>query len=128
MGKRLPCPRCQTVSEYDVPANEASAPQREVRCRSCGHRFGYGFRPEYVTEADPEPKQDRAADAPFDLAAEAIAARERLTKYAMRYPDYHDRDRDILLLSLLADVERVDGELASLKRSVDVFAKRCQRP
>jgi predicted Zn finger-like uncharacterized protein len=122
MGKRLGCPRCGTDNDYDVPANEATTAQRDVRCRKCGHRFTYGFRPEYVTEAEVEPREDRPSaetvDDPTDPAV-ALAARERLARHVARYPDYVYRDRDILLLHSLAMMERLDSELAAVKRMVD---------
>jgi DNA-directed RNA polymerase subunit RPC12/RpoP len=123
MGKRLPCPRCGAASEYDVPPNEAMAPQREVKCRPCGHRFVYGFAPEYVTEADREPEEPRAPTA-YDLAAEVVIAREHLTRHVMQDRHYADRDRDVLLLHLLDMADHLDEELGSIKRVLDVIVKR----
>ncbi len=122
MGKRLSCTRCGIDNEYDVPANESLATLREVRCRACGHRFTYGFRPEYVTE--PEPHEFRAPEEPFDSGIETDAARARLAQHVTRHTEYHDRDRDILLLHLLDMADRLDGEIASVKRMLDVFSKR----
>jgi len=121
MGKRLKCPRCTTANDYDVPAQEMTASHREVRCRACGHRFGYGFRPEYVTE---DQNKERRVTEPFDDVAQFAAARERLTQYVGRYPEYHDRDRDILLLHLLNMGERLDEELAGIRRTLNVLATR----
>lgn len=123
MGKRLTCPRCNTGNEYDVPAFEKSSPLREVRCRACGHRFPYGFAPEYVTEGEVDPEARRSPDEPSDGVITA-AARERLSRHVARYPEYHDRDRDILLLGLLDMDDRLDNELASIKRMLDVIVKR----
>lgn len=122
MGKRLTCTRCGVENEYDVPPNESLATLREVRCRACGHRFTYGFRPEYVTE--PEPREPSAPAEPYDARIETDAARERLTQHVTRHTTYHDRDRDILLLHLLDMADRLDGEIASVKRMLDVFVKR----
>jgi len=41
-----------------------------------------------------------------------------------RYTAYHDRDRDILLLHLLDMADRLDDELATIKRTLDVLTKR----
>ena len=121
MGKRLACTRCGVENEYDVPSNESLATLREVRGSAWGHRFTYGFRPEYVTES--EPREPRAEE-PYDARIETDAARERLTQHVTRHTTYHDRDRDILLLHLLDMAERLDGEIASVKRMLDVFSKR----
>jgi hypothetical protein len=40
------------------------------------------------------------------------------------YRDYHDRDRDVLLLHLIDRSEKRDHELAAIKRMLDVFIKR----
>jgi hypothetical protein len=80
-----------------------------------------------VTEAEPEPHESRAADDPFDGAAEAVKARDRLVKYVARYPEYADRDRDVLLLYLLDMTDHVDHELAGIKRAIDVLIKRVSR-
>jgi uncharacterized Zn finger protein (UPF0148 family) len=127
MGKRLTCPRCNVGNEYTVPLLEKSAPLRDVRCRACGHRFSYGFSPEYVTEADVEPQERRSPDEPYDAATETVAARERLSRHVVRYPEYHDRDRDLLLLHLLDMGDRIDNELSSIKRMLEVIVKRSPR-
>jgi len=127
MGKRLTCPRCRADNEYDVPAIEAASPLQQVRCRACGHRFSYGFAPEYVTEPDPalsELHGQRAADEPYDAAAEVATARDRLARHAARHPEYLDRDRDVLILHLVDMADHLDHELASIKRTLDVLAKR----
>jgi predicted Zn finger-like uncharacterized protein len=124
MGKRLTCPRCGTGNDYDVPLNEVTAAQRHVPCRSCGHRFVYGFKPEYVTESEAPPREERQPDAAFDSSVEVLRAKERLSRYVMAYPDYHDRDRDIILLHLIDRGDRIDHELAAIKRMLDVFIKR----
>lgn len=124
MGKRLTCPRCGTTNEYDVPANEATATLREIRCRPCGHRFNYGFQPEYVTEAEAPPSEQRAVAVPYDRSAETVLARERLSRHVARYSEYSDRDRDILLLHLLDVVDHMDDELSAIKRVLDVVVKR----
>lgn len=123
-GKRLTCPRCGSSNEYDVPANEVTATLRPIPCRACGHRFDYGFRPEYVTEAEPEPREERSPHEPYDSAVEALHAKERLTRHVMQYRDYHDRDRDVLLLSLIDMIDHLDHELAAIKRTLDVLTKR----
>ena len=51
-------------------------------------------------------------------------ARERLARYVARYPEYADRDRDLLLLYLLDAVDHVDHEIAAVKRTLDVVVKR----
>jgi hypothetical protein len=124
MGKRLTCPRCNAGNEYDVPVLEKSAPLRDVRCRACGHRFPYGYSPEYVTEAEVEPQERRSPDDLYDVATERVAARERLSRHVARYTEYHDRDRDILLLHLLDMDDHLDHELSSIKRTLDVIVKR----
>ena len=124
MGKRLTCPRCNAGNEYDVPALEQSTPLREVRCRACGGRFPYGFSPEYVTEAEVEPQERRSPDEPYDAAAETIVARERLAQHVARHAEYHDRDRDVLLLHLIDMADHLDHELSSIKRVIDVLSKR----
>lgn len=124
MGKRLTCPRCGVANEHDVPANEVTATLRQVPCRACGHRFDYGFKPEYVTEAEAPPREERAPDEPYDSSVEAVIAREHLTRYVMQHRDYHDRDRDVLLLHLLDMTDHLDHELAAIKRMLDVFIKR----
>lgn len=123
MAKRLTCPRCAASAEYDVPPNEAMAPQRAVKCRPCGHRFIYGFAPEYVTEADREPEESRTPAA-YDLAAEIVIAREHLTRHVMQDLHYADRDRDVLLLHLVDMADHLDQELAAVKRVLDVIVKR----
>jgi thioredoxin-like negative regulator of GroEL len=110
-----------------VPAREADASLREVRCRACGHRFGYGFRPEYVTEPESDPQEARAVAEPYDEATETAAALSRLTQHVMRHTEYHDRDRDILLLHLLDAHDQLDNELVSIKRSLDVLIKRSSK-
>lgn len=124
MGKRLTCPRCGVSNEYDVPVNEVTATLRQIPCRGCGHRFNYGFKPEYVTEAEPEIREERTPAEPYDSAAEAETARERLTWHVVQYRDYHDRDRDVLLLHLLSMVDHLDHELGAIKRVLDVLTKR----
>lgn len=125
MGKRLTCPRCGITHEYDVPANEVTAMLREVLCRGCGHRFNYGFKPEYVTEAEPTmPREERSPIEPYDSSVEAVIARECLTRHVMQHRDYHDRDRDVLLLYLLDMTDHLDQELTGIKRVLDVLAKR----
>ena len=124
MGKRLTCPRCGASNEYEVPANEVTATLRQVPCRACGHRFGYGFKPEYVTEAEPEPREERRVDEPYDSSVEGVIAKERLERLVMQHRDYHDRDRDVLLLRLVDMADHLDTELAAIKRAIDVFAKR----
>ena len=127
MGKQLTCPRCRAANEYDVPTIEATAPLREVRCRACGHRFAYGFRPEYVTNPEPELSElgaPRATEAPYDAATEIVNARDRLASHVARHAEYHDRDRDVLLLYLIDMADRLDHELASIKRMLDVIIKR----
>lgn len=123
---KLTCPRCASENEHSVPTNEATTLQRDVRCRKCGHRFSYGFLPEYVTEAEPEHRGEARSEAPdhIDDPATAIAVRERLARHVARYTEYVDRDRDILLLHSMAMMERLDSELTSIKRMVDVIAKR----
>ena len=126
MAKRLTCPRCRADNVYDVPSVEAAAPMREVRCRGCGHRFSYGFAPEYVTTPDPALSDlgQGAAEVTYDAATEVAFARERLVRHVAQYADYHDRDRDILLLHLVDMAERLDNDLTSIKRVIDVVAKR----
>ena len=123
MGKRLTCPRCGASADYDVPINEAMAPQREVRCRPCGHRFIYGFAAEYVTETERPPEEPRAPE-PYDLSAEVVIARDRLSRHVMQHREYSDRDRDLLLLHLLDLADHLDADLAAIKRMIDVIAKR----
>lgn len=124
MGKRLTCPRCSVSNDYDVPANEVTATLQKVPCRACGHRFSYGFKPEYVTEAEPELRDGPSPVEPYDSSAEAVTARQRLTWHVVQYRDYHDRDRDVLLLHLLNMADHLDHELAAIKRMLDVFVKR----
>ncbi len=126
MGKRLTCPRCQAVNEYDVPPIEATVPLREVRCRPCGHRFNYGFAPEYVTAPDPELTELGAAQPAndLDIGAEVSFSRDRLARHVARHAEYHDRDRDILLLHLVDMADHLDHELSSIKRAIDVISKR----
>ena len=124
MGKRLTCSRCNATNEHDVPAIEATAPQREVRCRACGHRFVYGYAPEFVTEAEATPREGRSSDGAFDASVEIPAARDRLTRHVARYSEYADRDRDLLLLYQLDLAERVAEDLAAIRRTLDVIVKR----
>lgn len=125
MGKRLSCPRCGASAEYDVPAAEAMAPQREVRCRPCGHRFVYGFAAEYVTETERAPEEAFATrSASYDSSAEVAISRERLSRHVMQHREYADRDRDVLLLHLLDMADHLGGELSAIKRILDVLAKR----
>jgi hypothetical protein len=121
--KRLPCTRCHAANDYDVPANEAMAPQRDVKCRACGHHFVYGFAPELVTEVE-RPPRDVETPPDLDLAAETTRARERLERHIERYPEYVDRDRDILLLHQIDQADHLANELAALRRTLDVIAKR----
>ena len=123
MAKRLTCTRCGAGNEYDVPPNEVTATQRDVPCRTCGHRFVCGFKPEYVTEAEPALREEHQPEV-YDSSVEAMRAKERLSRYVMEYRDYHDRDRDVLLLHLIDRSEQRDHELAAIKRMLDVFIKR----
>lgn len=123
MGKRLTCPRCSASIVYDVPEDEASAPLQEIRCRPCGHRFSYGFAAEYVTEPEPQEPQARA-EAPDDIGIEYDAACRRLALHVARYPEYLDRDRDLLMLCLLDTGNQVRQDLAMIQRSIDVILKR----
>jgi hypothetical protein len=130
MAKRLSCPRCRAEGEYDVPPIEAAAPLREVGCRACGHRFSYGFAPEYVTTPNPELAElgkTHPADAPYDGPSAIAAAREALMRHVTRHAEYHDRDRDVLLLYLVDMVDRLDQDLTAIKRTLDVLAKRSLR-
>ena len=124
MGKRLTCPRCAVGHEYDVPTNEVTATLRQVPCRACGHRFDYGFKPEYVTEPEPGSHDDPRPGDPFDGSVEVVHARARLERYVMQHREYHDRDRDVLLLHLVDMHDHLDHELATIKRMLDVFIKR----
>ena len=47
-----------------------------------------------------------------------------LTRHVMQHRDYHDRDRDVLLLHLLDMADHLDHELATIKRTLDVLVKR----
>lgn len=124
MGKRLTCPRCDVTNECDVPLNEVITPQRLVPCRGCGHRFSYGFKPEYVTEAERELHKDRPPAVAYDSAVEVTRAKERLERHVMQHRDYHDRDRDVLLLHLIDMAEHLDQGLSAIKRVVDVLSVR----
>jgi hypothetical protein len=124
MGKRLTCQRCAVSNVYDVPLSEITAPQRDVKCLACGHKFVYGFAPEYVTEAASEFVESNVSDGSFDGAAEAALARERLVRHVVRHAEYADRDRDVLLLHLLGVVDHLADELAAIKRAIDVLTKR----
>ena len=128
MGKRLTCPRCAVAREYDVPTNEVTATLRQVPCRACGNRFDYGFKPEYVTEVEPPPREERRADDPYDSSVEVVNARESLERHVMQHRDYHDRDRDVLLLHLIGMLDHLDHEIAALKRVLDVVVKRGMKP
>jgi len=113
-----------------VPAIESTASLREVGCRACGHRFAYGFAPEYVTAPDPELSElgsGRGTEAAYDPTVEVGIARERLSRHVARHAEYHDRDRDVLLLHLVDMGDRLDHELSSVKRAIDVIAKRSTR-
>ena len=130
MGKRLTCPRCRIDNEYDVPALEAAVPLRDVGCRACGHRFAYGFAPEYVTAPDlalSELGSAHSAEVTYDATIEVGRARERLSRHVARHAEYHDRDRDVLLLHLVDMSDHLDHELSSVKRAIDVIAKRGPR-
>lgn len=126
MSKRLTCQHCGAASEYDVPANEVTAPHQEIRCRACGRRFAYGFKPEYVTGPEPPPEEGRPAerDPTYDPAADAVLSRERLARYVEQHRAYHDRDRDVLLLHLIDVAGQIGDELSAIKRVLDVLAKR----
>ena len=84
----------------------------------------YGFKPEYVTEAEAPAREDQQPAVTYDSAVEVFRAKDRLARYVMAYPDYHDRDRDILLLHLIDRGDQLDHELAAIKRMLDVFLKR----
>jgi hypothetical protein len=84
----------------------------------------YGFKPEYVTEAEPALREERQPAEAYDSSVEVMHAKERLSRHVMQYRDYHDRDRDILLLYLIDRGDRIDHELAAIKRMLDVFIKR----
>lgn len=127
MGKRLTCPRCGVGNEYDVPPNEVTATLRQVACRACGHRFGYGFKAEYVTEAEPEPRE-RSQPEPYDSSTEVASAKERLERHVMQHREYHDRDRDVLLLHLIDMTYHLDQALGGVKRALDVLIKRGVKP
>ena len=127
VGKRLTCPRCTASNDYEVPANEVTATLRQVACRACGHRFGYGFKPEYVTETEPEPRERSHAE-PYDSSLEVANAKERLKRHVMQHREYHDRDRDVLLLHLIDMTYHLEQELAAIKRALDVIIKRGAKP
>ena len=124
MGKRLMCPSCRAANEYDVPANEPTATLRDVRCRACNHSFPYGFKSEYVTEREPDETRDPTTSDFGDIASLAHGAHDRLARYVDKYTDYHDRDRDILLLHLVEMMQRLDERLSSLHRKLDVLIVR----
>lgn len=42
----------------------------------------------------------------------------------MQHRDYHDRDRDVLLLHLIDMADHLDHELSTIKRTLDVLVKR----
>ena len=122
------CPRCAVSNEYEVPANEVTATLQQIPCRACGHRFDYGFKPEYVTEAEADLREDRSHDELYDSSVEAVIAKERLTRHVMQHREYHDRDRDVLLLHLLDMADHLDHELSSIKRVLNVLVKRGAKP
>lgn len=118
MTKRIVCNRCGSKNEYEPSV------QQDVRCKLCGHHLSYGFHPEYVTEVRVDPQDEGTSFEAIDDPAIALAACERLARHVVRYTEYLDRDRDILLLHMIAMMDRLDSELASIKRMVDVIAKR----
>lgn len=124
MGKRLMCPSCRSGNEYDVPVNETTATLCDVRCRTCGHHFPYGFKAEYVTERDPDEPRAPSSPDPADVGSLVDGVRERLARYVATYADYHDRDRDILLIYLVDMDQRLDERLSSLHRKLDVIITR----
>jgi len=63
----------------------------------------------------------------LDDPAVSLAARERLARHIARYPEYADRDRDILLLHVLGVMDHLTHEIGSVKRVVDVLSKRPAR-
>ena len=77
----------------------------------------------YVTEAE-EPRDQRTPNEPYDSATEAVLARDRLARHVVRFTEYHDRDRDILLLHLLDVADHLGEELSAIKRMIDVLVKR----
>lgn len=127
MAKRLTCPHCRVIHDYDVPAREVLAPMRQVRCRGCGKSFNYGFVPEYTTERERTPLEHRSPSSRIDDAIEGSAARERLRQHVARYTEYHDRDRDLLLLQLLDASDHLANELGAIRRAVDVLCKRAAK-
>ena len=124
MGKRLTCLSCRSVNEYDVPVNETTATLREVRCRTCGHHFPYGFKAEYVTEREPDEPREQPIPKTADIASLVDGSRDRLAQYVATHTDYHDRYRDILLLHLVDMGQRLDERMTSLHRKLDVIIAR----
>jgi hypothetical protein len=82
------------------------------------------FQLEYVTEH--ASRDEGAASAPFDYATETALARDRLIQHVARYPEYLDRDRDLLLLRLLDATEHLDDRLMTIKRTLDVIVVRAR--
>lgn len=80
-------------------------------------------RLQLVVESEPETREERSPAEPYS-SAEASIAKERLMRHVMQYRDYHDRDRDVLLLHLLDMGDRLDHELVAIKRMLDVLVKR----
>jgi hypothetical protein len=77
-----------------------------------------------VTEAERELHKDRPPAVAYDSAVEVTRAKERLERHVMQHRDYHDRDRDVLLLHLIDMAEHLDQGLSAIKRVVDVLSVR----
>lgn len=80
------------------------------------------FQPEYVTER--EPHDDAAPIEPFDYDTEIALARDRLYAQVAQQRNYPGRDRDLLLLRLLDESDRLDERLTVIKRTLDVLVTR----
>lgn len=96
------CTHCRSTNEYGVVN---PGPAVTLTCVACGAQFVPSM---HVTEEKPRREHMPRAIGLPDL--DVMCARDRLEHHVRKYPDYLDRDRDILLLRIFEIVARIPLE------------------
>lgn len=98
----LTCPHCRSSNEYE---RSEIGPHGETRCHACRKAFS-----DVASMRGPVPEPKPRVPAPMYTThghAEVEEARARLYEYVATYPDYLDRDRDVLLLALFDRIDMI---------------------
>lgn len=111
---RLTCSHCHIEHVYEqAPGTGDVRRGGAARCKSCGEIFN-------VPPPGDELGPSGAHGMKHDRSVAYAHARGRLRAHVDKYPDYLDRDRDLVLLHL---ADRLDELQAKLDRVIDALAE-----